>query len=251
VRRRRRDGERDRLETELDSLRPYLELAREIHAEVARVAADPSAHGDLLTELIDRIPEDRRLEVAQSIFDRLPAERQWEIVERVFGDDEIAAHLAGERDRLRAVAEREHRRAAVRDAGVLDTRTIAAGEELTLGLFREHDVRPALGRGHAAATCARRLVLRSAGDGSFRVIEDTFNPSGGYFVTAEYDEQTWREHERLDGHTIVRVGSTTDGLFEPVLFPGGRVDVEVGGVATAGRLHLGFAMLSGLDLFVP
>lgn len=251
MRRRRRDAEREQLDADLEAARPYLALAREIHAEVARVAADPSAHGDLLAELIDRIPRERRLELAQSIFDRLPAEQQWAIVERVFGDHEIAAYLAGERDRRRADAERERQRQAVRAAGALDTSGIAEGAELTLGLFCEHDVRAALARGQASATCARRLVLRSLGGGRFRVIEDTFNPNGGYFVTGEYSEETWREHDRLEGHSVVRVGSTTDGTFEPVLYPGGRVDVDVAGIASPGRLHLGFATLGGLDLFVP
>ena len=87
------------------------------------------------------------------------------------------------------------------------------------------------------------------------MIEDVFNPGGGYIVTAEYSQETWRSGERLPGHAIVRVGSTIEGatgaelLFEPIVYPGGRIDVEVAGQPTRGRLHLGFAMLGDLGIF--
>jgi hypothetical protein len=93
------------------------------------------------------------------------------------------------------------------------------------------------------------------GAGEFQVIEDVFNPGGGYFVTAEYSEETWRTSDRLPGHAIVRVGSITEGAaaagpsFEPIVYPGGRVDFEVSGQPTAGRLHLGFAMLGDVGIF--
>jgi hypothetical protein len=65
----------------------------------------------------------------------------------------------------------------------------------------------------------------------------------------------WRDHDRLEPHAVVRVGVITPGepapSFAPVLHPGGRVDVEVAGRAAPGSLHLGFAMVGDLDIFVP
>jgi hypothetical protein len=136
----------------------------------------------------------------------------------------------------------------------LDTRDVPAGELLTLGLFRERDAGAAVSRGRASSTCARRLVLRATGDGTLQVIEDVFNPDGGYFVTAEYSEETWRSSDRLPGHAIVRVGSILEdgastGAFEPVVYPGGRVDFQLGEQAARGRLHLGFGMLGDVGIF--
>jgi hypothetical protein len=258
VREARREAEISEPGSEVDEAGPFLELAREIHAEVARIAADPSAHGDLLVELMDRIPREERMKLAQAIFDQLPPERQWAIIEDVYGDEEIGAYLEAERSVRLAEARRDGERLDVaRRARVerrLDTRDVAGNEVLTLGLFREHDARAAVSRGHASSTCARRLVLISAGNGTFQVIEDVFNPSGGYFVTAEYSEETWRTEDRLPGHAVVRVGSIVEGeagpSFDPIVYPGGRVDFQTGGRQVRGRLHLGFAMLSDIDIFV-
>ncbi|MFL6205301.1 MAG: hypothetical protein ACJ739_08100 [Acidimicrobiales bacterium] len=235
-----------------------LELAREIHAGIRQLVDDPAAHLDLLDALIEGISTERRLDLARTIFEQLPVEQQWAVLERVYGDDEIRAYLDAHRASLLADAEGHAGRiqlaARVRKERRLDTRDVDTGEELTLGLFREHDVRPALARGHTSSTCARRLVLRAVGDGRFQVMEDTFNPRGGYFVTADYSEDTWQGHDRLEPHAVVRVGSIPAGdasSFEPVVYPGGRVDVEMGGAASPGRLHLGFAMLSELDVFRP
>jgi len=97
-------------------------------------------------------------------------------------------------------------------------------------------------------------VLRSTGDGSFQVIQDEFNPNGGYFVTAEYSEDTWRTRDRVPGHTVIRVGALSgeaDGnAFEPVVHAGGRVDFEIGTQPIRGGLHLGFAILGDVDIFV-
>jgi hypothetical protein len=88
--------------------------------------------------------------------------------------------------------------------------------------------------------------------GEFTVLEDVFNPLGGYFVTGDYDESTWRR-DRLPGHAVVRPGSTVpDGggtRLEPVLYRGGRVDVEVDGDLREGLLHLGYASLDAVDVF--
>ena len=243
----------------MDDARPFLELAREIQAEVARIAADPEAHSELLFEFIEGIPREERMKLARRIFDELPPERQWAVIAEVYGDKELAAYLEAERSahlaEARAAEDRRHWAATARAEHRLDTRNIPAGALLTLGLFGERDVRAAVTRGHMSSTCARRVVLRATGAGEFQVIEDVFNPNGGYFVTAEYSEETWRSSDRLPPHTIVRVGSITSGTaddgpsFEPVVYPGGRADFEVDGRPSAGRLHLGFAILDDVGIF--
>jgi hypothetical protein len=254
----RRRAELGKSASELDEARPFLELAREIQAEVARIAADPSAHGDLLVELLERTPRDERMKLAQAVFGQLPLERQWAIIEEVYGDEEIGAYLEAERSvRLAEARTVGQRLDVVRKARAerrLDTRDVTRGEVLTLGLFREHDVWAAVSRGNTSSTCARRLVLWCVGEGTFQVMQDAFNPNGGYFVTAEYSEETWRTSDRLPGHAVVRVGSVTESAtgqsFQPVVYPGGRADFEVGGRPIPGRLHVGFAMLSDVDIFV-
>lgn len=256
--RRAQRAELARSASEGEEAQPFLELAREIQAEVARIAADPSTHGDLLAELLERIPREERMKLARAVFDRLPAERQWAIVGEVYGDEEIGAYLEAERSARLADARTNAARLDLarraRSERRLDTGEVARGDALTLGLFREHDVGAAVARGHMSSGCARRLVLRSTGEGTLQVMEDVFNPGGGYFVTAEYSEETWRTKDRLPGHAVVRVGSIIESeagrSFEPVVYPGGRVDVEVSGRPLRGRLHLGFAMLSDIDMFV-
>ena len=134
---------------------------------------------------------------------------------------------------------------------VLDTRLIPAGEQLSLGLFRESDVRVALRSGPQSTNCARRLVLQATGDqGSLHVVADVFNPFNGLFVTPDYDERTWRA-ERVEPHADVRIGATTDGRFEPLVYPGGRLDVELAGAVRPGRLHVGWACVGDHNLFQP
>jgi hypothetical protein len=133
---------------------------------------------------------------------------------------------------------------------------VAADERLTLGLFRESDVSAAAERGHLSATCARRLVLRAGAEpGNFHVVEDVFNPVGGYFVTGQYDEDTWRNHERLPAHAVVRAGSIMVGkgtrTFSSIVYLGGRVDFEREGELFEGRLHAGYLMLGDEDVFSP
>lgn len=241
---------------ELERLRPFLELAREIEREVARVAADDDAGVESLVEAIDLVPRRERQRIVLAVFERLPPEAQWSVLDRVYGDEEIAAYLEEERSARLA----ELRRAgacravveATRAANALDSRAVPVGEHLTLGLFREPDVGAALRRGHRSDACPRQLVLRSTAPSAFRVIEDVFNPRGGYFVAAAYDEGTWRR-ERLTAHASVRVGSIDDGpsgpSLEPVLYPGARVDFEVDGAFVRGQLHLGVVMLGDVDVF--
>src|SRR5262245_7931297 len=143
-------------------------------------------------------------------FRRLSPDTQWAIIEHAFGDDEIRAHLRAERDARLAQVTRNAARTdvvrAARLAGKLETSTVAAGDELTVGLFRESQARAAVARGRHAANCARRVVLVHGAGAVYRVLEDVFNPYSGYFVTPEYDRETW-ERERLDPHCLVKVGS--------------------------------------------
>ena len=253
MRRVRRRSQLARQAAEVEAARPYLDLAREIQSDVARAVEDGSPGIESVVEAIERIPIDERRRVLREVFDRLPPEQQWSIIERAFGDDEIREYLEDQRATRQAIARRAARyRDVIREARIerhIDTLTVPERAEMTLGLFREADAAGAVGRGHRSTNAARRLVLRATGDGVFRVVEDVFNPAGGYFVTGDYNEATWRG-ERLRGHALVRVGSAGEApALDPVLYPGGRVDVEENGRITEGRLHLGFAMLSDHDVF--
>lgn len=234
-----------RLEAELEDARPYLALAREIQAEVRRIA-DDGADTETLAAAVACIPERERRDVALAVFRRLDVERQWEILDKVFDDDQLREVL--ERERTAIVV-----RSQWRSAQAFDTRYLDADATLTLGLFRESDVRAAMTLGHRSSTCARRLVLVRAGDGGeLRVIEDVFNPAGGYFVTDEYDHDTW-DRDRLSPHAIVRAGSITatpaGSSFTPVLHIGGRADFELDRQVHEGRLHLGYVMVGDVDVF--
>ncbi|HKY14490.1 MAG TPA: hypothetical protein VJM33_06160 [Microthrixaceae bacterium] len=239
---------------EVEDLGPYLELAKRIHAEVARVAADDRADAASLVEAIEAVPREERARVVRAVFDLLPPERQWEVIERAFGDAELRSYLADEHAaRLDHVRRVERWRVAATDARAerrLDLRLVPAGDEITFGLFRPDQARTALTRGREASNCARELVSRLTDEPALlRVIDDVFNPEGGLFVTADYDESVWRT-ERLGSHELVRVGSVLpDGSFEPVVYPAARVDVEVDGRVTTGRLHLGYALIGTEDVF--
>jgi len=234
---------------------PFLALARELQAEARRWADDPEAGIESLVDAFDRLPAEARRRTAEATFQSLPAERRWDVLLRLFDDEELRAALAHERAIARTTAAAAVRRSAVVAdivaSGVLDTRLLPTGEILTLGLFREQDVQAALKRGRASTSCARRIAVQpTVGDGSLHVLEDVFNPLNGLFVTPDYDERAWRA-ERLQPHATVRLGAVGDGGFEPVVFPGGRLDVEVAGDAHPGRLHVGWASLAGLELFTP
>ena len=257
MRRVRRRDEVARLEAELGEARPYLDLAREIHAEIERIARDPGADTDALVDAVGAIPARERRAVALTVFQQLPQERQWEILERVVPDTELRDALETVRRDL--VERHQHRSLYItlvidaRAANALDTRGVPDGVPLALGLFRERDVRNAIDLGQRSTACARRLVLVPAGPrGALRVIEDVFNPAGGYFVTEEYDVDTWSA-DRLPAHAIVRVGAITTSAegasFAPTLHLGARVDVERDGRPVEGRLHLGYVMVGDVDVF--
>jgi hypothetical protein len=249
----RRRDEVAKLEAELEAARPFLPLAREISDDVARLAADGSASTDLLEEAVAGVPQRERAAVARAVFDRLAPDQQWAVLERVFGDEEIRAALAAERDArlddVRRTAARAELARRARTDRRLHAGSVPAGELLTLGLFRESDVSAAVGRRPRSDRAARRLVLRRVeGPGTFAVVEDVFNPDGGHFVNAEYDRETW-QRERLPAHAVVRPGSRSPSGFEPVVYAGGRVDVVLDSEEREGRLHLGYAMVGDADVF--
>ena len=245
----------ERLAAEVDALGPYLDLAREIRREVERFAADADADVDTFAAALDAIPARERADLARAVFDRLAPERQWEVLARLFGDVELREALERARDeRLsslrRAVARRDVLAAAVAE-GRLGTDGLPEGTRLELGLFRPEDVQAGIGKGPDSDVCARLLVLRANGPGgTFRVIDDVFNPRGGLFMSAAYDGSVWRR-EQLSSHAVVRVGSLVAGgeALEPALYLGARVDVEAGGELREGRLHLGYALVDDLDPF--
>lgn len=230
----------------------YMELAREIQAEVERTAADPDVELDDLVRALDAWPAELRSEAVVDAFRSLPRVERWGVLSELFDDDELRTALALEHERARADAAQSLRHHAlvtvVREQGGLDTRAVPAGEQLTLGLFRHVDVHDALGLGPASSVCARRLVLGATGaDGAMVVVDDEFNPHHGLFVTADYDEDVWR-HERLEPNSTVRVGAAA-ATFEPVVRPGGRVDVETSSGIRHGRLHAGYVTVGDVSLF--
>jgi hypothetical protein len=236
----------EELEAEIEDLRPYLGLAREIRDEVARLAAG-DADGLALAGAIEAIPLRERSEIAREVFARLTPVQQWEVLERAYGDEELRTLLESERAAVLANEEAiSARRALAHRAeatGSIDTREVPKDERLTLGLFVEADVQVARELGPRSSRCARRVVLQARGDdGRFIVIEDVFNPEAGYYVTPGYDQQTWRD-ERLRPYEVVRIGSLKP-TFDPVVHLGGRVDFE-----REGRLHLGYALVGDIDLF--
>lgn len=241
---------------DLEGLRPYLELAREIRAEVDRIAAGGPGSRAGLDAALDAVPTRERQRVARAVFDRLPAEQQWAVIERVFGDEQVRTFLADARQGRLDEIERRSRDLAIarvaRSERRLDLGAIPEGTELRIGLFRPAEVDAAIGRGSRSASCARRLVVRATGaDGLLRLLEDVFDPGRSFFVTSDYDERVWHE-ERLDGHQLVRLGAAPTGAeraLEPVLYPGGRVDVEVAATVRPGRLHLGFVLVGDEDVF--
>lgn len=248
-------AELERQLAELEAVRPYLDLAREIRVQVDRASADDGADAAALVAAVEAVPTRERQRIGRATFDRLSPEAQWAVLERVYGDDEIREYLAAEHaarvDQVRRTADRHAVALAARAAARLDLDALPEAEELTLGLYVPDSVRSAIARGRAATGCARQLVLRTTAEpGVLRVVQDLYDPHHGFFVTAEYDKATWAT-ERVDSHSRVRVGSLDqhDGVLEPALYPGGRVDVERAGRVLEGRLHLGFAVLGDEDLF--
>jgi hypothetical protein len=231
------------LRAELERHGPYLGLAEALRAEVERIANDPTADVTELAAAVDRWSHDARQAAVTAAFDGLPAEQRWALLARLFDDDELRAALAVEHQRAVAQA-----RALV--AGCLDTRRLRAGDELVVALFRAVDVRAVIGRGAEATNVARRLVLRvDAVPGRFLVIEDVFNPARGLYVTADYDEEIWRA-ERLAPYSDVAIGAARGAAgFEPIVYPGGRLDVETPDGVRAGRLHAGSVTVGGIELF--
>lgn len=242
---------------ELAALRPYLDLAREIRAEVDRVASDDDADSEALVAAVAAVPDRERARLVWRVFERLDAEKQWEVLARAFADDEIRRYLADEHERRRARATAVNAwapiLAAARSSGRLQLTDLPEDVELRLGLFRPEDVQAAVRRGHRSDTCARLLILRASPQpATFRVVDDAFNPRGGLFVTAQYDEQVWTA-ERLPDRSTVQVGSLVEGpggrSLEPCVYAGSPVDLVVGERDHPSRLRLGFAILDSHDVF--
>ena len=216
MRKARQDAEVEMMQAELDEIRPYLDVAREIHHEVARLAADPDASAEMIADVFERLPRQARIDAVAAAFGR-PVRRP------AVGHPQSSLRRRRPARRPRAGATRPHRRqpAAMRD-GLPSSRASSLATPSTRvrwrrtsssrsASFREVDVQSALAQGRSSSTCARRLVLRGTDDaGVLLVVEDVFNPARGLFVTADYDERTWRD-ERLSAHALVRLGSIRDG----------------------------------------
>lgn len=239
-----------------DELGPLLDLAREIKREVDRIVADDDADLDELTDVIERLPRAERERVAMAVFERLEPDVQWGVLGRVFDDAELRELLADEHRRRRAEVERLGVRSELmtraRESGALDTRELVPGDELVIDLFRSDQVRSAIGRDGRSDAAARSLTLRSIDADRLRVIDDVFNPRGGFFVTGEYDASSW-EAERVASHDVIRIGAVTlvggEERFEPVVHLGARLDVERDAQNLRGHLHVGLVMLGGNDVF--
>ncbi len=274
-----REVEHAREVAELEAARPYLELAREIRQQVDAAAGGSGDEAGALRGAVVSVPSAERDRLIRGVFARLAPEEQWAVLARAFGDEEIRSHLEAERqaglDHLRRTAADHAYVVASREERRLDLTALPPRAELTLGLFLPEDVRAAVRRGRTSTVCARRLVVRVAGPvggtaaggrsddgpsaegaataGLLHVIEDVFDPGRSLFVTPEYDRSAWAR-DRLDDHARVRIGSATADAgdrLEPVLYPGGRFDVEQGGELRRGPLHLGFAVIGDEDVFAP
>lgn len=231
-------------------------LAREIRGAVERFVADDAADPASLAAALDALPRQELAAVARVAFDGLSPVQQWAVLERALGDraavdaltDEQRGRMAGLREQVRTAATA----AAAVQHGALELSALPAGIELRLGLFRASDVRAAASRGRESDVCARALTLvATSKSGRFRVIDDEFNPRGGLFVSGEYDLDVWNA-ERLASNSLVEVGALLGDdapSLEAVLRRGARVDVVVNGVASVGRLHLGWATIGGIEAF--
>ncbi|UDY35683.1 hypothetical protein [Dermatobacter hominis] len=235
---------------------PLSELAQEIRRAVDRFVTDDAADPASLAAALDALPRQELAAIARVAFDRLEPLQQWAVLERVLGERGAVDALAvDQRDRLgslRREAAAAHVVAEAVEDDVIDLTALPAGVELSIGLFRPGDVRAASGRGRLSDVCARQLVvLATSTPGTFRVVDDVFNPRGGLFVSAEYDLSVWSS-ERLDSHSAARLGSLAGAdadSLEPVLRRGARVDVVAAERTMPGRLRLGWATVDDVDAF--
>lgn len=240
--------------TELESLRPYLGLAREIRDAVDRFVGDDMATAETLAAAFGSISEAELARVAAAVFAQLSPSEQWAVLGGVLGEARLRALV--EQADAAAVAEVRRRvgtRAVASTAaaeGQLDLRWLLPGSVLTVLLFRPDDVASVLGRGARSDVCAREITCVATDDpGVVRVVTDRFNPRHGLFVTADYDESTWSA-ERVVANGLVRLGAAgVAGQLQPLIRPGGRLDVELDGRVSEGRLHVGAVLLDGEDVF--
>lgn len=248
----------DRPAAGADGPEPLRDLAAEIRRAVDRFVADDAADPSSLSAALDGLGRQELAAMARSAFDRLEPLQQWAILERALGEaGAVDALSAEQRGRLGALRRRMAAEAVVDGAVVgdtLDLRALPEGTELRIGLFRPGDLRSAAGRGADSEVCAREVLLRSGPEpGELRVVDDEFNPRGGLFVSADYDRDVW-ESERLDSHSTVSLGwlgGPDAASLQPQLRRGARVDSVADGRVVRGRLHLGWAVVDGVDAFTP
>lgn len=253
----RRRALREELHTvrnELEAVEPYTGLAREIERAVAGIVLSETAQAHAIGEVFDAMLAEKRRRAAIAIFNTLPKENQWQIIADTFGDEEMKGILQSHHGSAKAELESRALAESMNQKAALETERIPAHSRLTLGLFMESEVQSALRRGQQAQHCARRLTLVVTEQaGVLSVVTDEFNPNKAYFLTSQYDHDVWRAQDMLPSHSLVRLGSIRNSggsvSFDPIVYPGGRVDFEVDGQPINGKLHLGYAVLGGEDIF--
>ena len=203
---------------------PYLDLAHKIELEVAR-AGGPEGDEAGGPPPSTGSPRGARARPGRRS-NGLPADEQWAVVERVFDDDEsgVPSPLSGP-----PLAADGGALAAMRPAAD----PVRARERLTLGLFREHDVRAALSRGQGSSTapadCRPPLDRRWTVPGDRGRVQPLRR-------TTSSPPSTPR---RRGGRATVspptpscagrRSSRRTAPRFEPVLYPGGGSTSRVAG----------------------
>ncbi|MDB5164164.1 MAG: hypothetical protein JWS12_782 [Candidatus Saccharibacteria bacterium] len=237
---------------------PYIELAREIQDNIARIAMTGTAQDAALVELFDSIGREARQEAARNVFSTLSLENRWHIIATVFSDDEIKTALELQHESLHRQAARKNYYAEIareaQEHNRLDLLNLDFGVPLVLGLFRSAEVAQVVRTGKKSQICARRLSLLSTNDkGVFQVINDEFNPHGSFRIGADYNEEIWRKQERFDGHSLIRPGfqlENSDSLqFQSALYVESRVDFQSNNQTHTGLLSLGYAVVGDYDVF--
>ena len=236
---RRRRSEIEELRSELEGVRPYLGLAREIHDEVERAVADPTGDLDELAGRDRRVARRRARSTRSSTAFRGAARRR--AVGRsspsLFDDDELRAALAVEHERRRGrAARRTPAAAAVRGRASTTRRARHARRRRPArtspsGCSARSTCAPPCRAGRRRRPCARRLVLRATGEpGRLLVLDDVFNPADGPVRDRRTTTRRSGATERLEPNTsCASARRPTAAPFEPVVHPGGRLDVETAG----------------------
>ena len=229
---RARSAEVDELRAQLAANQPYLGLARR---STPRSSGSPPIPWLISTSWpTDRPwPREARHAAVTAAFRELPAGERWEILARLFDDDELRAALAVEHE-ARAVV-----RAGSPLRRAFDTRLLPAGEELVVGLFREVDVRAALARGSAstsspAGSCCGPPTspggCSSSRTCSTRRVACSSRPTT---TSRRGARSAWPRTPPSPSARPPAAGR------QPVIYPGGRLDIETADGIRIGRLHIG------------